>query len=219
MPEAPSGRRPITSRDTKWAAAIAAALTRAGIRPNTISVFSSVFAFGTGLSLWLTPRVGAGTGSLLFFVAACGVGLRLLCNLFDGMVAIEGGFKTKSGDIYNELPDRFSDVFILLGCGYAAGSVDGAVTLGWLAAVLAVGTAYVRALGASAGAGQCFLGPMAKPQRMAVVIAACLAGTALVFRGWAAHAMTVALLVVVIGAAVTIVRRTRWVIAALEARA
>jgi phosphatidylglycerophosphate synthase len=30
----------------------------------------------------------------------------------DGMVAVEGGFRTKSGEIFNELPDRFADVFV-----------------------------------------------------------------------------------------------------------
>src|SRR6266576_3410050 len=60
-----------------------------------------------------------------------------------------------------------------------AGVVEG----GWLAAVLAVITAYVRALGTSAGASPYFLGPMAKPHRMAVMTAACLIMAALILCG------------------------------------
>jgi phosphatidylglycerophosphate synthase len=216
MPEALPARRPLTSRDTKWAAAVAAWLARSGIRPNTISVWSAVFGAVAGSCIGFTPRVGAGAACALFIAGAVAVQLRLLCNLFDGMVAIEGGFKTKSGDIFNELPDRFSDVFILVGCGYATGTANG-IVLGWLAAVLAVGTAYVRALGASTGVGQCFLGPMAKPHRMATVTGACLLAAVLVWFGRGIEVMALMLVIVVIGAAATVVRRTLWVTRALEA--
>ena len=29
---------------------------------------------------------------------------RLLCNLLDGMVAVEGGKRSKSGELYNDVP-------------------------------------------------------------------------------------------------------------------
>ena len=118
---------------------------------------------------------------MLLILAVCGMQLRLLCNLFDGMVAIEGGFKTKAGEIFNELPDRFSDAFIFIGAGYALPEFAWSRELGWAAAVLAVITAYVRALGASMGAGQHFIGPMAKQQRMALMTAACLISAAAAF--------------------------------------
>jgi phosphatidylglycerophosphate synthase len=76
--------------------------------------------------------------------------------MFDGMVAVEGGFKTKSGEIYNELPDRFADVLILAGAGYSLPSSPLLQTLGWMAAALAVITAYVRAMGVAAGTAQYF---------------------------------------------------------------
>jgi len=149
---------------------------------------------------------------VLFICGAACVQLRLLCNLFDGMVAVEGGFKTKSGEVFNELPDRFADAFILIGLGYASSNA----TLGCIAAVLAVITAYVRALGASAGAGQNFMGPMAKQHRMAVVtIAAILCALAL-FWSWHAQIATVALGIMIAGMLVTIARRARWVIRTLE---
>ncbi len=218
MPTPDSNRRPLTSRDTAWAKATAAALARARIKPNTISVFSVVFAALAGLCLALTPRFSPFPAAALFITAALGIQLRLLCNLFDGMVAIEGGFKTKTGDVFNELPDRFADAFILTGLGYAAISINCGPTLGWLATALALGTAYIRALGASTGIGQCFLGPMAKPQRMATATAACLLSAAEVFfhdARWALHA---ALILLVAGTAITILRRTRWILRALEAK-
>jgi phosphatidylglycerophosphate synthase len=213
----PGARRPIKARETKWASKIAAYLAKAGVRPNTISVLSAGFAAGAGGCLAASAESGRVAAACLFVAAALGIQLRLLCNLFDGMVAVEGGFRTKSGEIFNELPDRFADAFILIGAGYAASSVQYGVTLGWAAAVLAVITAYVRTLGAAAGAGQCFLGPMAKQHRMAVMTAACVLAAVGVFMNAGAQVVSVALVIVVSGTLLTIVRRTRHIIQTLEA--
>ena len=69
----------------------------------------------------------------LYFGAAAMIQLRLVCNLIDGMVAVEGGLGTKTGDVFNDLPDRLADVLLLAGAGYAAREVPHAIELGWLA--------------------------------------------------------------------------------------
>ena len=213
----PTSRRPIKARDSRWAAKIAAALARAPVKPNTISISSAVFAAIAGVCFAATacPRVAstAIVVAILFICGAVCVQLRLLCNLFDGMVAVEGGFKTKSGEIFNELPDRFADAFILIGLGYAA--TPHAET-GYVAAALAIITAYVRALGASAGAGQNFMGPMAKQHRMAVVTIAAIVCSVAAFWSWHARIAAVALGIMIAGMLITIARRTRRVIRALE---
>lgn len=212
-------RRPLKSRDTRWAKAIAGALARAGIRPNVISVTSSVFAVLAGACFYLAGTAGSGWHwSLLLILAACGMQLRLLCNLFDGMVAIEGGFKTKAGELFNELPDRFSDAFIFIGAGYALPGLAWMPELGWAAAMLAVITAYVRALGASMGAGQHFMGPMAKPQRMAVMTAACVVAALAPCWPHLAKAIPFALGLAVVGGIITVARRCRSIAQAMEAK-
>jgi phosphatidylglycerophosphate synthase len=218
MDQPVGARRPIKARDTRWAAATAAFLARSGLKPNVISVFSAIFAGLSGACLFMAPRVETKSASFLFVLAALGVQLRLLCNLFDGMVAVEGGFRTKSGEIFNELPDRFADAFVLIGCGYAAQKYSWGPALGWTAAVLAVVTAYVRTLGAAAGAGQCFLGPMAKQHRMAVVTTSALVAAVAVFWFYDAAVILVALVAMVAGMLMTIARRTMWVIRTLEAK-
>src|SRR5439155_6657547 len=112
-------RRPIRARDTRWAAATARWLARSGLRPNLISLLSVLFAATSGGCLVVTSQATPTIAVWLFLGAALCIQLRLLCNLFDGMVAVEGGFRTKSGEIYNELPDRFADAFILIGAGYS----------------------------------------------------------------------------------------------------
>ncbi len=201
-------RRPLKSRDTKWAKGIAARLARAGVRPNFISVAGTLFAALAGVCLWFAGHCASGGWwSTLLILAVCGMQLRLLCNLFDGMVAIEGGFKTKSGEIFNELPDRFSDAFIFIGAAYSFPSFEWTRELGWVAAVMAVITAYVRALGASMGAGQHFIGPMAKQQRMALMTAACVISAFAPLQPILANVIPLALVIIIIGCVFTVFRR------------
>lgn len=132
------------------------------------SIAFAMLAFGT---LLLSTRIGSHPlSALCLLVAAAGCQLRLLCNLMDGMLAIEAGRQTRDGAVWNELPDRVADVLILVGAGIAADFVS----LGWAAAVLAVSVAYVRELGKGIDGIVDFSGPMAKPHRMALVTAALL---------------------------------------------
>jgi phosphatidylglycerophosphate synthase len=212
-------RRPLKSRDTKWANAIAGRLARLGIRPNVISIAGTFCAAGAGLCFWFAGRTGQNDlWSLLLLLALCGMQLRLLCNLFDGMVAIEGGFKTKAGEIFNELPDRFSDAFIFIGAAYSLPSFAWTVELGWAAAVLAVITAYVRALGASMGAGQHFIGPMAKQQRMALMTVTCLIGAVVPVWPVLAYIIPLALGLIVVGCIITIFRRCSRIARVMESK-
>lgn len=212
-------RRPIRARQTQWAAAIARGLVRIGLRPNTISILSSVFAAGAAAAFVISGGVDSPWGRAAALVAAAaGIQLRLLCNLFDGMVAVEGGFRTKSGEIYNELPDRFSDAMILAGAGYSVPALPWLDDLGWTAAVLAVTTAYVRALGVSAGASQQFVGPMAKPHRMAAMTCAALGAAAGDPFGGRGMIIAAGLSLVAVGCLWTIARRCRRIVRELEER-
>ena len=206
-----SERRPIASRDTKLAARVARSLADRGVSPNHISQASMVFASVAGVAFWMS---GGAEGALYVFcllVAALGCQLRLLCNLFDGMVAVEGGRGAPDGPFWNEAPDRVADVFILVGMGMATGNAS----LGWAAAALAIGTAYVRELGSAQGLSADFRGPMAKPQRMAVATgAAILAIFVPLFGGW--PVLELALMIIALGTAATILRRSWGMIAALK---
>jgi len=211
-------RRPLTSRNTQWAAATARWLARVGLRPNQISLLSLVFATAAGTALVGAGVVESRWRAAVFLAAAVLIQLRLLCNLFDGMVALEGGFKTKSGEIYNELPDRFADAIILAGAGYAQPISEWYHSLGWLAAVLAVITAYVRALGASAGTAQYFAGPMAKPHRMAVMTVTCVVMAVLILCGRPVNLIHPALAIICAGCLITIARRVWRIVRELESK-
>jgi len=201
-------RRPLKSRDTAMAARVARWLSDRAISPNAISQISVAFAGLAGLAFWGSGSADGVLRWVLLALAAAGCQLRLACNLLDGMVAVEGGKGGPDGPFWNEVPDRVADVAILVGLGLGAGDPS----LGWAAATTAVAVAYVRELGAAQGLPADFSGPMAKPHRMALATA-----MALVAIFWPA-VLIWGLWVLVLGSAMTFLRRSVRVIAALNAR-
>lgn len=191
-------RRPIKTRSAGWARRITDILVKRDISPNQISVASIAFAFAGVVALNIDSGV---IGSIC---CAIGIQLRLLCNLFDGMVAIEGGKKSDIGSLYNEFPDRIADSLLIVGLGYAIGQSD----LGWFAALAAALTAYVRVFGGSIGLKQTFMGPMAKQHRMAVMTAALLLNAVETNVYGTHYVLLIALAVIAIGSVATCVTRT-----------
>lgn len=163
-------RRPLKTRNRRWPHLLAAALVKTGLTPNGASVVGIGFAAAAGWLLAFYPH-----SPWALFLAALGIQLRLLCNLLDGLMAVECGAGSRTGPLFNEAPDRIEDAFILIGAGCGAGQP----WLGLLAAWLAANTAYIRVLGGSLGLPQDFAGWGAKPRRMFFVSLACLVAAAL----------------------------------------
>lgn len=109
------------------------------------------------------------------------------------------------GDLYNEFPDRIADSVLIIALGYAIGWSS----IGWLGALLAALTAYIRVFGGSLGLTQNFDGPMAKQHRMAVMTLACLFGVLELAIGPTKYALTIGAIIIVLGSFVTCVIRTR----------
>lgn len=202
-------RRPIASRSSGWAIRSAAWAARQGVSPNQISTLSIAFAALGG------AMIGAWHHPLSWIFAALCVQLRLVCNLLDGIVAIEGGRKSPVGALYNEFPDRIADTLLLVPAGYAAGLP----WAGWAAALVAALTAYVRVFGGSLGLAQDFSGAMAKQRRMAALTVGLVAQSL----EWAVsdtrYALAVTILVILAGSAWTCWTRTAAIARALDAPA
>lgn len=205
-----ANRRPLTSRNSAWAARLASWAVQKGLTPNQISQAAMAFA-ATGFALYWLSTQGPGIVQFLcLLLAAATLQARLVCNLIDGMVAIEGGRGAKDGPFWNEAPDRVSDLLFFAGAGLAAGNP----ALGLLAASLAIATAYVRELGRAEGFPPDFSGPFAKPQRMAVLTA----GTVLAAL-YASHwTLTITLWIIVAGTAITVLRRSSTLINKLKSK-
>lgn len=208
-------RRPLASRQTGWAAALTKRLAATSITPNQISIASIVAAAIAGAAFWAAGLSQDTTArAVLLLAAAAFCQLRLLCNLFDGMVAIEAGKSAPDGGFWNEFPDRVSDLLILAGVGYGIGHP----ALGWAAVALAIFTAYVRELGRNCDLPADFSGPMAKPHRMAVMTAAALASMFEPLWSGRNDILIAALWIVAVGAGLTVLRRGWRIVSALRAR-
>ncbi|MBN3493620.1 CDP-alcohol phosphatidyltransferase family protein [Vibrio neptunius] len=201
-------RRPLAVREISVAKRIAVWLSQKNITPNQISLMSMAFAavgliFAIGYHLW--PM------AMWLVLFALMIQMRLLCNLFDGMVAVEGGKKTPAGELFNDVPDRIADPLLIIAAGLVANSAF-AMPLAWVAALLAVLSAYIRVLGVSMDCPADFRGPMAKQHRMALLTVTLLL---MAFNQWfgflpifiSAYLMDIALLVMVLGCALTCWRR------------
>lgn len=199
-------RRPLKVRQAGFASACARWLNRKGVTPNQISITSVGFAILASVCLVMINMTGSSEW-LLAILAATFIQCRLLCNLFDGMVAVEGGKGTPAGELFNDIPDRFADPLILIAVGYAVADFAWGVSLGWLAGLLAVMTAYVRTLATSIGAPVNFQGPMAKQHRMAVVTLACVVTVFEVLLWPVGSVLYISLIVIVLGCLVTCARR------------
>lgn len=211
----PAARRVLATRDATWARSLARRLGKAGARPNAVSIAGVAFAFGGCVLLILAPTFGTGPRAAALVLAAAAVQLRLLCNLLDGMLAVEGGFQTPTGAIYNDLPDRIADILLLAGAGYALRHVPYGPALGWLAAMTAVFTAYVRLLGGSLGVTQHFIGPMAKQHRMFTLTVALLLSAVETLAGAEPRALAAGLVLIAAGSIATSARRTRRIVGEL----
>ncbi len=194
-------RRPLKIRQRAWVHKLARVFVLAGMSPNAMSLTSIGFA-GLGAAAYYGSIGAEEAIRALFLIGAAGlIILRLLANVLDGLMAVEEGKKTPAGAIYNELPDRIADSIFLVAAGYAGGSER----LGWAAALFAVSTAYVRALGGSLGVQQDFGGPMAKQQRMFTLAL----GSVLAAIMPSVPVLTFALAIIIFGSAVTVFLRTR----------
>src|SRR5436190_10388744 len=170
-----------------------------------------------GIALGLTSIVDY---RILWLIAALGAQLRLTANMLDGMVAIASSRTSKTGELYNEVPDRISDAAVFIGAGFAWG---GNVTLGYIATILAILTAYVRSAGKIAGSPNEFCGPMAKQHRMLVITVGCIY-SAVVPRSWQIFhsdnlefgVMSIALAVIIAGCVITVLRRLQRIARALR---
>lgn len=198
-------RRPLKTRSKGWARALAQALQRFGFSPNAVSSIGVLFAAG-GAACFLL----AGHGRGWWLGAAAGIQLRLLANMLDGLIAVEGGRASATGPLFNELPDRIEDALLLVAAGYAAQ----VPALGYGAALLAFATAYIRMTGGALGFAQDFVGPMAKQHRMFVLTVGAAASAALPDR----RVIALALWLIVAGAALTCAIRTRRIARQLAAR-
>src|SRR5687767_13733117 len=113
MPEAihePLERRPLASRSGKDSRLAAEKLARAGVSPNAISLAGMAAGILAGVLLASTDRIAEPWSRVAWILGALLVQARLAANLHEGMVAVSTKRASPVGELYNEVPDRVSDI-------------------------------------------------------------------------------------------------------------
>ena len=154
----PVTRRPIAEVLRKTTHVAVRICMRWDIHPDVITYLSVAASAAAGFCFW---KAQVDLNLLMAAPALCF--LRGWFNILDGMVALASGKASRRGEFLQELADRFSDVIIFIGIAHSGlATVSG----GYLAAIFALLTAYVSALGQGVGMSRDFGGIMSKPWRI-----------------------------------------------------
>lgn len=178
---------------------LARALARTGVTPNTITVLGAAAVVAAALALF-------GTGHLI--LGPIIVGVLLLLDSLDGLVAREGSGPTAFGSFLDSTMDRIADAAVFIGLAvFFLRFTDGAaLSTGVLSAVacLALGgvVPYVRAKAEALGH-TADIGLAERGDRLLITVLATLA----VGLGLNVWVLIVALLVLAVASAITVAQR------------
>ena len=106
--------------------------------PDILAYIAVIVSGGTGWFIY-----ASGSNDLYLIAVALLVFVRMILNTLDGLIALDQGKKTLVGDIVNALPDRYCDVFVLVGIALYPG-VNKLLGLAMVCSVLLVRLASVR---------------------------------------------------------------------------
>ena len=211
----PTSRRPIADVLRRTADASVRLCVRLGIHPDVVSCASLVAAAAAAVCFWQAQNLPA---LLIPAVGFCY--LRLWFNMLDGMVALASGKASRRGEIFNEVPDRISDVVIFVGVAHSG--LCHPLIAYWVA-IFCLLVAYVGTLGQAIAGRREFGGLMTKPWRMvALHVGAWLTLAALWSDGGRITYGQLTILdwtnlVIIVGCVQTIALRLRRTVQALEA--
>jgi phosphatidylglycerophosphate synthase len=169
----------------RWRDAVARLLIRIGATPNVLTVAGCLLTAGAGVCLvlgaghaapWSTGRSPTIT-SWWPQVAALLLVLAFAMDLLDGAVARIGALSSRFGAVLDSSLDRFSDLFIFLGCAMHFAFHANITYVVWSAAAAAnaVLVSYVKAR-AERFVDDCGVGYWQRGERCGVFLVGCCLG-------------------------------------------
>ncbi|GAB1512787.1 phosphatidylinositol phosphate synthase [Actinophytocola sp. KF-1] len=174
---------------------IGAALVRAGLTPNGMTLIGTAGAVGFALWLFPTGHLLAGTFVVWGFV---------MLDLLDGAMARAQGGGTRFGGVLDSVCDRLADGALMAGIAWYAFEVAGSRLLGAAALIcLVLGQviSYIKARAEAAGL-SANVGLVERAERLIIA----LVGTGLTGLG-VPYAVDVALWLLVAGSVITVGQR------------
>jgi CDP-diacylglycerol---glycerol-3-phosphate 3-phosphatidyltransferase len=156
---------------------VAAALVRAGVSANAVTVAALLLSCAQGA--WLALDPGSRWPLLLLPLTLF---LRMALNAIDGIMAKEHGQASPAGAVLNEISDVVADAALYLPFAFVAGLNAPLVVVVVVAGIVAEMTG---ALGPMLGVSRCYAGPFGKSDRaLAFGLLAVLLGLGLAPGTW-----------------------------------
>ncbi|MCM8787091.1 MAG: hypothetical protein NC935_03460 [Candidatus Omnitrophica bacterium] len=134
------------------------------LNPDILSYSAIGVALFTGVCIYYS----AYNAQLLLFSFAFII-LRMVLNTLDGMIAIAQRKKTAIGEIVNALPDRYADIFTMLGVAFCPLTNK---ILGMIAVISILLVSYTGMLGKAVGVSWQHQGPAGKVDRLFALLIA-----------------------------------------------
>lgn len=132
------------------------------LHPDVVSYLAVVVAAGTG---WCFYKAADSPTLLIWAIVL--ILLRMTLNTLDGILAIQRGNLSLRGEIVNALPDRYSDLFVLIGILLSPLCRD---WLGVLALCSMVLVSYTGMLGKALNVSWQHQGPLGKVERLILLM-------------------------------------------------
>ena len=129
------------------------------VNPNTISLFSLIFAGLTGLLFYI--------GGVLILVSFVTLLLSALFDAIDGKVARMRGLSSKRGDLMDHVLDRYSDILIMLGFVF---SIHAQMWIGLLAVIGVLLTSYLGVQSQALGLRRNYSGILGRADRLVLML-------------------------------------------------
>ncbi|MBP7215978.1 MAG: CDP-alcohol phosphatidyltransferase family protein [Candidatus Omnitrophica bacterium] len=135
------------------------------VHPDIVSYAAVIVACATGFCFLYAKH-----NQWLLLVAIVLTFARMTLNTLDGIMAINRGSLRLEGEIVNALPDRYSDIFVMLGIAFS-GYCN--VYIGAIAAVSVLLVSYAGMLGKAIGLSWQHDGPLGKVERLMLIMVMC----------------------------------------------
>jgi archaetidylinositol phosphate synthase len=132
------------------------------VNPDILSYAALPVALFTGICIYLSPE----KNSFLLLVIILTF-LRMTLNTIDGVIAIEQKRTGLAGEIVNALPDRYSDIFVMLGIAFSSYC---RIYIGAIAAICVLLVSYTGMLGKAIGVNWQHHGPLGKVERLILIM-------------------------------------------------
>jgi len=137
------------------------------IHPDIISFAAFFETMAVGILFYFS-----GSRPILLIVNLFLIFLRMTLNTLDGLIALKIGRTTKKGELVNALPDRYADMFIMIGISLSS-LCD--IKIGLIASITVLLVSYSGMLGKALGVSWQSHGPLDKVDRLILILIATLA--------------------------------------------